>query len=315
MKLRLKNWKANYMRKEFANFMQKLGKKNKKAIFLTGDLGFMSLEGVRDAYGQRFINAGVSEQNMISMAAALASQGLEPTCYSIAPFIVFRPAEQIRLDICLHNMNVKIVGNGGGYGYGIMGGTHHAIEDIAVLTSFQNMRCFIPFCNEEVDFICEAMFNYKGPSYLRLGSGSKPEKLVLPEYSPVRKLLKGNQLTIITMGPIVLNIISAIWELSQKNVVDLYIVSELPLSDLSRELKNSIKKTNNVLILEEHVARGGLAEHISLLIHRNMLATKIEHFYAVGYPDGLYGSQDYHQKKCGIDKNTIIKTIKRLIKK
>src|SRR5690242_17673469 len=102
---------------------------------LTGDLGYQALEGVREKLKDRFINAGVSEQNMVSVAAALASEGLEPLCYSIAPFAVFRPAEQIRLDVCLHGLGVKIVGNGGGYGYGIMGSTHHAIEDVAVLSS------------------------------------------------------------------------------------------------------------------------------------------------------------------------------------
>ncbi len=119
------------MRKEFSAVVEKIAARDRKVIFLTGDLGFMALENVQRAIGKRFINAGVSEQNMVSMAAALALEGLTPICYSIAPFLVFRPAEQIRLDVCLHDMDVKLVGNGGGYGYGIMGATHHAIEDIA----------------------------------------------------------------------------------------------------------------------------------------------------------------------------------------
>jgi len=116
------------MRKEFSKTIEEIAKKDKKVIFLTGDLWFYGPRKRQEAIGKRFINAGVSEQNMISMAAGMASEGLRPICYSIAPFAVFRPAEQIRLDIGLHNMNVKIVGNGGGYGYGIMGATHHAIE-------------------------------------------------------------------------------------------------------------------------------------------------------------------------------------------
>src|SRR3989344_5344239 len=171
------------MRKEFSKTIEKIATENKKVIFLTGDLGFMALENVRSAIKDRFINTGVSEQNMISMAAGLASQGLTPICYSIAPFAVFRPAEQIRLDIALHNMNVKIVGNGGGYGYGIMGSTHHAIEDIAHLSSLQNMKCFIPFCNEDVEQTVQAMMTNIGPSYLRLGYGQKPTYLSLPALS------------------------------------------------------------------------------------------------------------------------------------
>src|SRR5450759_1310357 len=132
------------MRKEFSNIIEKIATADDHVIFLTGDVGFMALENVRDAIGKRFINMGVAEQNMISVAAALATEGLVPVCYSIAPFIVFRPAEQIRLDVCLHNLNVKIVGNGGGYGYGIMGATHHALEDVGMLSSFSGMSCFVP---------------------------------------------------------------------------------------------------------------------------------------------------------------------------
>ena len=161
----------------------------------------MALENVQRAIGKRFINAGVSEQNMVSMAAALASEGLTPICYSIAPFLVFRPAEQIRLDVCLHDMDVKLVGNGGGYGYGIMGATHHAIEDIAVLSSFQNMRCYIPFCNEDVEGVVYRMMKRRGPSYLRLGYGLKPDWLKLPSHTGARRLTTGGKVTVVGIGP------------------------------------------------------------------------------------------------------------------
>ena len=102
-------------------------------VFLTGDLGFAALEPLRDAMGPRFINCGVAEQNMVSVAAALASEGLEVWVYSIAPFCYARPFEQIRNDICLHRLPVRLLGNGGGFGYGVMGATHHAVEDCGVL--------------------------------------------------------------------------------------------------------------------------------------------------------------------------------------
>src|SRR6476646_2241587 len=85
-------------------------------VFLTGDLGYKALEPLRDALGKRFINAGVAEQNMVSVAAGLAQQGFVPWVYSIAPFVYARPFEQIRNDVCLHNLPVVLVGNGGGYG-------------------------------------------------------------------------------------------------------------------------------------------------------------------------------------------------------
>jgi transketolase len=299
------------MRKEFSNTIQRIATTDEQVIFLTGDLGFMALENVRDAIGKRFVNMGVAEQNMISVAAALATEGLIPVCYSIAPFIVLRPAEQIRIDICLHNLNVKLVGNGGGYGYGIMGATHHALEDIAVLSSFQNMKCFIPFCNEDVENTISAMFLHKGPSYLRLGYGIKPVSISIPSFQPIRNILKGKDISIVAMGPVVLNAINVI----KTNALsaDVFVVSELPISDLNEEIKQSINKTGKLLIIEEHVQRGGIGEHLALKLLSERITCSFKHLFAVGYPDGLYGSQSYHQQQCGLDAESIVLTIKSML--
>src|SRR6266498_4832554 len=138
------------MRKEFSSWIENFGRNERRFIFLTGDLGFGALENVQAALQERFVNMGVCEQNMISVAAGLAQQGLIPLCYSIAPFAVFRPYEQIRVDAALHNMNVKIVGNGGGYGYGIMGATHHALEDVGCMRALSTMRVYVPLTAGDV---------------------------------------------------------------------------------------------------------------------------------------------------------------------
>src|ERR1043165_729856 len=132
------------MRKHFSTYLENIAADNPDIVFLTGDLGYNALEGVAAKLGDRFINAGVAEQNMVGMAAGMASQGFEVICYSIAPFVVYRCLEQVRNDVCFHNMPVYVVGNGGGYGYGIMGSSHHAIEDIGTLSGLQNMRCYVP---------------------------------------------------------------------------------------------------------------------------------------------------------------------------
>src|SRR4051812_46697344 len=132
------------MRNAFCQAMLELSAADDRLVFLTGDLGFGALEPLRDALGSRFINAGVAEQNMISVAAGLARSGLRPWTYSIAPFIYARPFEQIRNDVCLHKLPVILVGNGGGYGYGVMGATHHAIEDYGTLLVLQHMQAIIP---------------------------------------------------------------------------------------------------------------------------------------------------------------------------
>lgn len=302
------------MRAEFGLEIKKIATDNEKLIFLTGDLGFKALEEIREVMGQRFVNTGVSEQNMITMAAALASEGLSPICYSIAPFAVFRPAEQIRLDVCLHNLNVKIVGNGGGYGYGIMGSTHHAIEDIAVLSSFQNMICYVPFCNEDVADVVAAMMQRTGPGYLRLGRGEKPAGLTVPDYAPVRQLLAGEAITVVSIGPVTLNVIKAIelLGLHPKKVVDLFVVSEMPVFELSDQITASVSKTKKLLIVEEHVARGGFGENLALLLLKAGISCQTTHLHADGYPNGLYGSQDYHLVLNGLDSLSISKRLMEL---
>ena len=300
------------MRKEFSQHITKLALENEKIIFLTGDLGFMALETLKKSIGNRFINAGVSEQNMVSMAAGLAYQGFIPLCYSIAPFAVFRPSEQIRLDVCLHNLNVKIIGNGGGYGYGIMGATHHAIEDIAMLSSFQNMKCFVPWCNEDVPNTIDAMFAYEGPSYLRLGYGDKPTTTSLPSFSPIRHINKGEKITIVAMGPVVINALKAI-ETLLPSLADVFVVSEIPVLEISEELKQSITKTGKLIVIEEHVSRGGIGENLATLLLKGKFNCSFSHLYANGYENGLYGSQSYHQQVNRLDTNSIITEINTLL--
>ena len=302
------------MRKQFSETIEKIAVRDTSVFFLTGDLGFMALENVRDAIGDRFINVGVCEQNMISIAAGLALQGLRPVCYSIAPFAVFRPAEQIRLDVCLHNLNVKIIGNGGGYGYGIMGATHHALEDIAVLASFQNMRCFLPFCNEDVCGITERMFAFNGPSYLRLGFGVKPQSVPLPDCAPVRKLSNGNRITVAALGPVVLNVLEAVHADGMlENDVEIFVVSEMPLNQAQDELLESIRKTKRLLVVEEHVQRGGLGGNLAEIVLQNGSACAFSHIFACGYPDGRCGSQRYHQQMSGMDPESIATRIKEML--
>jgi transketolase len=298
------------MRKEFSKTVEALSKTKPELIFLTGDLGFMALENVREAMGARFVNVGVCEQHMISMAAAMAHEGLQVICYSIAPFAVFRPAEQIRLDVCLHRKNVKIVGNGGGYGYGIMGATHHAIEDIAVMSAFQHIHCYIPFCNEDVKGAVETMLSHENPAYLRLGYGLLPEGWNLSEFAPVRKLAGGDKLTVVGLGPVLGNVAKA---LAYNGIADIFAVSELPLYTISEELQQSIVKTGKLLVVEEHVQRGGLGEHLALHILQYGIPCKLFHHCAHGYVSERYGSQNYHQKQNRLDEDALRQTIMNII--
>jgi len=147
-------------------------------VFLTGDLGFRALEPLRDVMGERFINAGVAEQNMVSVAAGLASGGIDVWVYSIAPFLYARPFEQIRNDICMHDLPVKLVGNGGGYGYGAMGASHHALEDYGALLGLPKMHAFVPAFASDLEQLIPRLARFPHPAYLRLGRCEKPDGVV-----------------------------------------------------------------------------------------------------------------------------------------
>ena len=292
------------MRKEFAAKIGQLFESDDKLVFLTGDLGYNALEEIQSKYSDRFINAGVAEQNMVGLASGLAYEGHPSFVYSIAPFAVYRTLEQIRLDVCIHNHAVCIVGNGGGYGYGIMGATHHANEDLACLSPLPNMICWVPAFSEDVEYCLDQIVTRKGPAYLRLGLGvSYPQLIKIGLINQVVKSTKKPRLTIITQGPVVKNAIKALAGIED---VDLFSMLTLPIFDLTPALKNSIESTQNVLVIEEHTERGGLAEHLLMRLTREKLRlNQFEAFNAKGYPSKTYGSQDFHWKESGLDVESI----------
>ena len=190
-------------------------------VFLTGDLGFKALEPLRDSMGSRFINAGVAEQNMICVAAGLAKMGLRPWVYSIAPFVYARPFEQIRNNVCLPDLPVVLVGNGGGYGYGVMGCTHHALEDYGVLLTLANLRVFLPAFDSDVMAMVNLLMEFPHPAYLRLGVSELPQGFSVPDYASWRHLVTGGGPTMLVTGPIVGSILEAVAHLDESATLDM----------------------------------------------------------------------------------------------
>lgn len=281
---------------------------NPALVFLTGDLGFKALEPVREALGERFINAGVAEQNMVSLAAGLARSGLRPWTYSIAPFMYARPFEQIRNDVCLHNLPVVLVGNGGGYGYGVMGATHHALEDYGVLLTLQNLRVFIPASDADLRPIVRLLTNIGSPAYLRLGVSEEPGDCPFPAYAPWRHLLPGGAhgATLLVVGPLVGGIVAAARELPGPDRPSVWLLSELPVGKLDAAFVQDVKSTQRLVVVEEHVAQGGAGPAVAACLLTEGIAPRFTHRAARGYVSGLYGSQQYHRKECGLDPAAIL---------
>jgi transketolase len=279
------------MRNEFAQAVIDEKNKHDNLLFITGDLGYMALEKVQERYGEHFINAGVAEQNMVTVAASLAHEGFVPFIYSISPFVTLRPYEQIRNDVCLHNLPVKIIGNGGGYGYGIMGATHHNIEDIGALRVLPNMRVYVPFLASDVAEAVAQMVKDPNPNYLRLNMGSKVTNEVAP-FSAWRKIKSGNKGVVVGTGPVTENILNA----SFADELEIWVVSILPIIELPVELIEAVNRTGKLITIEEHQGECGLRETLSyhLINHLNS-GIKLLALSANGYPSGKYGDQKFHQ--------------------
>ena len=173
------------MRNTFIDELIKLARINNKIILMVGDLGFSVVEAFREEFPDRFINAGVAEQNMMGVAAGLASEGCHVFVYSIANFPTFRCAEQIRNDIDHHNLPVTIVSVGGGLVYGNLGYSHHAVQDYALIRSFPNMLIAAPGDSMETRACLRYLVNNPQPSYLRLGKvESESIHPAIPEIMP-----------------------------------------------------------------------------------------------------------------------------------
>lgn len=299
------------MRKHFSNYIEQIAEQNDDIVFVTGDLGYNALENLGLKMGDRFINAGVAEQNMIGIAAGMASQGFRVICYSIAPFVVYRCLEQIRNDVCFHNLPVYVVGNGGGYGYGIMGSSHHAIEDIACLSGLPNMTCYVPAFIEDMKTCLDEMFASRSPAYFRLGLGKNmPDYLSLTPYGAGTTANENARLTVITQCPVTNNLTAALSNNPNKDNIDVFVVNKMPFQGLPADVKASIARTKNVLTIEEHISTGGLGTSVSLLTHEGSLPiNKFISLHAEGYPNGLYGTQGYHQQQSGLDEENISKVI------
>jgi transketolase len=285
-----------------------------KFIFFTGDLGFAALEPLRQAMGERFINAGIAEQNMVSVAAGAANFGEQCWVYSIAPFIYGRPFEQIRNDVCGHGADVKLIGNGGGFSYGVMGATHHALEDYGVLCTLRNMHVYVPAFAKDVAPIITLMSSVAHPSYLRLGRCEIPSGFVPPAYTPWRRLLPGALGIMVVVGPAAGGLLAEALSFDEQDRPEIWVVGEVPIAaaDLPAEFLSRLKQSGLLSVMEEHVEQGGVGQMLALLfLQMGIQLRRFRHFHARGYPSGRYGSQSFHRAENGLDPRTVIAEARR----
>jgi transketolase len=253
------------MRTAFIETLCELAEQDERIWLLTGDLGFSVLERFVQRFPKRYVNMGVAEQNMTGVAAGLALEGKIVFTYSIANFPVMRCLEQIRNDVCYHNLNVKVVAVGGGVAYGAAGYTHHAVEDLAVMRAMPNMTVLAPGDPVEVRLATRAVVNWQGPCYLRLDKGGEP---IVYQNRPAFAIGKaivvreGNDVTLISTGGILGEVVFAAEQLApqiQARVLSMPTVK--PLDKVA--LLKAASETKLLVIVEEHSAVGGLGSTVA----------------------------------------------------
>ena len=306
------------MRDKFVETLLGEVKKNPNIILITGDLGFGVLDDFREIYPDNFINAGVAEQNMAGIAAGLAFEGKIVFTYSIANFPTMRCYEQIRNDICYHNLNVNIVSVGGGFSYGSLGMSHHATEDLAVMRCLPNMTMLSPSGLWETSEATRALINKTGPGFLRLDKSvgiDSPlfdnEKFILGN---PRKMTDGSDCTLFVTGGILSEAQKAQKILMKKGlsikIINIHTIKPININSIIDECNES----KAIVTLEEHTIDGGLGSILSEIMADNQIAGK--KFLRIGLDKGfssVVGSQEYLRKYYKMDSESVVKKIIKLL--
>ena len=168
------------MRSTIMNALSDLVKAGEPVHLLTGDLGFGLMKDYMSDHPAHFTNVGVSEANMIGVAAGMAATGIRPFCYSMVPFVFMRAFEQVRMDLCVDEMPVTLIGVGGGLVYGNEGPSHFAIEDLAMARALPHLTTICPGDPWEAKAAVKMAMAADGPTYIRIGRNNDPAVLEGP---------------------------------------------------------------------------------------------------------------------------------------
>jgi transketolase len=292
--------------------------KDKNIYFLTADLGHFGESEFASNIPKQYINVGIAEQNMIGIAAGLALRGKKVFVYSITPFVTLRCLEQIKNDICYQNLDVTIIGVGGGLVYGPYGNTHCSIEDIAVLRVLPNMKIVCPANPQDTQVLMSQLLKRKGPTYIRIGRGKEPMPQVKfnVKFGKGYILKPGKDITLFSTGTILTEVEKAalIIEKERKGlsveIIHLHTVKPLD----NKLVIERISKRKAIFTIEEHNIIGGLGGAIAELICE--YSSKKIIFKRIGIHD-IYleeiGSQEYLRNRHGISAKKIANQILKLL--
>lgn len=303
------------MKDAVAKKLEELAEKDQSVIVMAGDLGYGVFDRFREKFPGRFLNAGICEQGMASIAAGMALEGKKVFLYSIGNFPTLRCIEQVRNDICYHQADVAVVAAGAGFAYGSLGMSHHATEDVAMMRSLPGMRVFAPADAWEADAAVQACYIQHGPCYIRLGKGGQlVHKGSLPE-SPALKAVsvrKGEDACIFASGTVLAEAAAAADSLLAQGVsTALYSFCCIKPVDQEKILECA-EKFANIITLEEHNIIGGLGSAVSEVIAENGLGTRVVRLGMRDTYASVAGSQAYLRKKYGMDAQAIMEAVRSI---
>jgi len=283
------------VRNDFVDELVSLAEQDERVMLLTGDLGFMVLEGFRERFPDRFINCGVGEQNMVGVATGLAEAGFVPFVYSIATFSALRPYEFIRNGPALHELPVRVVGVGGGFDYGHNGITHFALEDYAVMRAQPAIATIAPADAAQARAALHATAERPGPMYFRVSKKGDP----LPgldgrfELGRLAIVREGADAAILAIGSIAHEAVAAAERLAEHNIdAAVAVVSSFnpsPVDDIAAFLA----ERPAALTVEAHYRDGGLGSLVAETIAERGLGCRLLRAGVSRMPGGETGSQAY----------------------
>lgn len=301
------------MRNMFAREIERQADKNENVVLLSGDIGNRLFDSYKKRFADRFFNCGVAEANMTSMAAGMAMEGLQPVTYTITPFNTSRCYEQIKIDICYHNLPVVVVGVGAGLSYAGLGATHHSFEDISILRTLPNMHVVCAADTMEVKLGLDAAIKLKKPVYLRLGKKNEPavhQSQPAFEIGKAITLQEGKDICLIGTGNIMPVVMETAEQLEHQGISTM-AVSMHTVKPLDEDLLNKVFSTYNlVCTVEEHSLIGGLGTAIAeWVIDRDIQKKSL---LRVGIKDEFLhktGTQENARIMAGLTSENIVSTI------
>ncbi|EMK21881.1 transketolase, C-terminal domain protein [Leptospira kirschneri serovar Bulgarica str. Nikolaevo] len=290
-----------------------------RVVYIGSDLGAGVLDEMKQNIPDRFYMEGVSEQHIVGMSAGMAMEGYIPYVNTIATFLTRRCFEQVAVDLCLHDLPVRLIANGGGIVYAPLGPTHLAVEDIAILRALPNMTIIVPCDAEEMKRLMPLTLDWPHPIYIRLAKGG--DKVISKaelgfEIGKAIVMKEGKDGLFVTTGVMTQLALEAVQQLETEGlncgVIHMHTVKPLD----GEILKKWIPKVSAIVTVEEHTRIGGLGSAV-LEFCNDEIPNETGKIRRIGLPDRFserYGSQESLLNYFGINKDSLVKTMKDTIR-